>query len=206
MSALADAPSENLLSKMRAAYAKVGSAKLRLDVTRLGRDGEIHHIAGNVAYLKGNRLLAEMVRDKTIPVRLKTDGHMMNAGTGTSLRQQAFSLAAMERVLPVNLETICFWDWQRQLSTDTAGRMYQSTLHVLPNQKWKGKNWLVLEETVPGEAIRYYIDPATYLIRRSYAATSTGQLLIDAYVSDLKLNLPLKNASFAVEALGMDGP
>jgi len=90
--------------------------------------------------------------------------------------QVRFSIRAFSVGLPVNLESLCFFDWDQQLSTAGGRNMSGSTFKILLNQTWKGKKWTVLQETAAAQKVvcRYFIDPKTFLIWRTITVDMPG--------------------------------
>jgi hypothetical protein len=114
-----------------------------------------------------------------------------------------FSLRRAVRAIGANLETICFFDFERQLSTHPGQNMYDSLLTVRNNQFWDGRRWTVLSEVVidSGMRIDYYIDPLTNLIHRSLRThADTGNMRSDHQIRGLELNRPISPKTFSASA------
>ena len=110
-----------------------------------------------------------------------------------------YSLDILGRALPANLETMNFFDWKRQLSTDESGNMHTSKLKIVNGQKWNGKTWTVLEEIAeePGLFVRYFIDRKTNLIwRTELKRLNDGKLIMDAQITSLTLGARIPPETF----------
>jgi hypothetical protein len=102
----------------------------------------------------------------------------------------------------VNLESICFWDGERQLSTRKGGNMHDSKLVLVKGASWNGKIWNVLEESAPtmGVFVQYYIEPRTSLIWRTVVQTVDRKRIRSEYaIQSIELDVPLQKALFKIE-------
>jgi hypothetical protein len=199
-----DLDTEALLAKMRSAYRSIKSARFTTEVHRgafvlactnyFAAPFEVRCEFSNT----GSPIKA----GQTIAV---TDGTWMYAKLPvTPFEKTAFGLDAFEQKVPGNLESLCFYDWDRQLSTGTGKNMHFSTLRILKNQKWNGRTWTVLEETAKQQNVLclYYIDPATSLIWRTKVSLLHSQVgaqgaPVDAWIKQLELGAPLPGSIFA---------
>ncbi|MES1227688.1 MAG: hypothetical protein ABUL72_03400, partial [Armatimonadota bacterium] len=104
---------------------------------------------------------------------------------------------------PLNLETLCFWDSKRQLSTDKGANMHDSKLRLLQKETWKDKDYMVLEETAERSKVfvRYFIDPKTKYIVRTvvYNLEDTTQVLQDQKITKMDLNPKVDPSLFKVQ-------
>lgn len=192
----ADEVVESLLAKMRAAYSSVKTARLQVSATGQGVRGKATTV---VEYMAPNRVRAVITvggRSATLYCDGKSITILPEGGEPVSM---SYRREVMENALPANLEVICFYDWQKQLSTSKGNNMEKSKLKVVPGQTWKGKQWTVLEETAPAQKVfvRYYIDPATSLIWRTVVQDLNKKTtLLESMLSSLNLNVSLKESIF----------
>lgn len=165
---------EDLLAHMRTAYKSVQSATYGTDVDITTQAGQ-QKFTVDWAYKAPNmiRAIIKFVNGQTagIAVTKVTDGKKItiSASNGNSGPGQDFTVDNFENQLPGDLESLCFFDWERQLSTTPGKNMANSTFKVVPNEEWNGKHWTVLEETAKKDNafVRYFIDPKTYFIWRT---------------------------------------
>ncbi len=172
----ADPQVEALLAKMRAAYQGTKAISYKTET----------HI-GSKSYLSTFTFQSP----STIKVNLAGVGAKQPAGVTLSTDGKTITVRAPHSPLPIvtnytvdkfnsniagNLESICFYDWARQLSTAPGKNMEHSDLKIMPNQDWNGKKWTVLQEIAPKDkvACRYYIDPRTNLIWRTTVKNISG--------------------------------
>jgi len=102
----------------------------------------------------------------------------------------------------INLESICFWDGERQLSTRRGGNMHESKLSLIHSEEWKGKSWIVLEESAPqmGVFVRYFIAPDTYLIWRTVVQTlDRKRTRGDYWLEKIEIDSPVKASLFKLD-------
>ncbi len=179
----ADKQVEELLAHMRGAYKSVKAATYKSTVTVWdAQTSEQTVIDVDMAY-KSPNLMRAILKNKQIPggaMTVISDGeNVTNSVTGTS---NAYTMDEIEKEVPSNLESICFWDWDRQLSTDTGKNMATSTFRIEKDANWDGKKWTILEETAKKDKVlcRYYIDPKTYFIWRTHVSDlDTGKDQMD---------------------------
>jgi|GEM_PF-3232597 len=109
--------------------------------------------------------------------------------------------------MPVNLEVMSFWDWERQLSTASGGNMERSRFKLVKNESWNGKKWTVLEETAYAQDVfvRYFIEPSSSLIYRVLVYDlSKDSLRQETTVTKLDRNIKLSKRMFEIKD-GDDG-
>ncbi len=176
MAKSADPQVEALLAHMRSAYKQTTSVSATTVVTLSGTE-----FITTLSYLTGNRVRLSV----TSPQRAKEGVILTVVSDGKTVSskvldrdyvQKPFTFDTLETDAPVNLETLCFFDWDRQLSTGAGKNMARSTFKISRNERWDNKPWTVLVETAAREKIicRYYIDPHTYLIWRTTVEPMPG--------------------------------
>ncbi|MDR3692508.1 MAG: hypothetical protein P4L46_24210 [Fimbriimonas sp.] len=179
----ADRQVEELLSHMRVAYATNRS----VTYTTQSHFGQVD-FTSSFTYQNPNKIRV-LISSPNSPA-MKTsliqisDGKRMNVKLPNSMdfAEKAFSVQGFEQQLPVNLESLCFFDWEQQLSTAPGKNMEHSTFQLETNQPWNGRSWTVLVETAPRSRVvcRYYVDPKTYFIWRTVVKPMQGGNPLDA--------------------------
>ncbi|MCH7905352.1 MAG: hypothetical protein IH944_12420 [Armatimonadetes bacterium] len=200
----ADKDVEDLLAKMRKAYQETKTASFELETTLLAVEGDV------VIKMKGlfkspNKLAVDIVMNIASDERkinVISDGKQIYASaTGVEeVGKTDFSIDRLNQALgAANLEVLCFYDWKRQLSTDKGANMHDSTLSIR-KEKWKGKEWIVLEESAPRVDIyvEYFIDPKTHFIWKTIRMTLDKEFTNGEYVlTKLKTGLTISDKRFA---------
>ncbi len=167
----ADKEVEALLANMRNAYQQIKTATYTTE----------YHFAKQVSLtsftFESPNLIRAMVQtsrtsDPNAGTMVLSDGdtiYIRQPFSRVYIRDR-FSLDGFERAIPVNLESLCFFDWDRQLSTTPGKNMAASTFTIQKNQPWNGKQWTVLTRKrldAQGVVCNYYIDPKTFLMWRT---------------------------------------
>lgn len=194
----ADKEVEKLLASMRTAYQAVSSASLRIDSKVKYSFGEVTHKV-RFEYEKPNRIhLAFDFQGKTI--RRISDGKKVYTFAEEAKPDvAAVSMDALGGDVPVNLETLCFFDSNRQLSTSKEGNMAASTFKLLEGQEWNGRSWYVLEETAKGQNVfvRYWVEPDRFFIGRCEVfGLDKKTFIMDAQVKSMVLNQAIEAKLF----------
>jgi len=168
LSLAADKEVEDLLAKMRAKYSSAKTAHIitRATSSSLGKSA----VTVDVVFQQKAKIRAKVfglpfMKGKTW--NFISDGSKIASDDFTGHPQ--YSEFDPDHIpMPVNLEVMSFWDWERQLSTEKGANMEHSKFKLIANEAWDGKKWTVLEETAYGQSVfvRYFIDPKTYLIGR----------------------------------------
>jgi len=200
----ADQQVETLLAHMREAYKAVKSAtyKVAATVPESGAAGKEQTYSMDAAYKSPNmmRFILKGSAFENRTATLISDGEniTVTAPEGTA-PVGVYSAETIDKFVPFNLESICFWDWDRQLSTAPGKNMEKSTFKIVKDETWDGKHWIVLEETAAKDNVfcRYFIDPKTYLIWRTRVTVlSSGKLQMDAKLISLNPNANLNDGMF----------
>lgn len=202
----ASADVEALLANMRKAYAAVKSARLVTQTVRNGQGPSVNATVTTnyIAPLNVHFAIRGMHEaPKGGQAVVVTDGKRIQyhgfSGPANEIRYQPDRLNVN---LPINLETINFYDYKRQLSTERGGNMRRSSLKIVKGEVWKDKTWTVLEETVDNLLIRYFVDPKTFLMHRTVmSGLKTKRLLMDAVIVDMRVNAPVDPKLFKLKAL-----
>jgi len=200
----ADKNVEALLAHMRDAYRLVEAATYTTESVTYNAQGGTDTYTTDFAYkrptmvrgiLKGGQLGENVLTSIT-------DGQTITVTTtaGTGANGQKFTLDDFEKTVPItNLESICFFDWDRQLSTSEGKNMANSTFNIVRHESWNGKDWIVLEETAKkdGLFVRYFIDPKTHLIwRTNVKKLDDKKDQLDARLTKLDTKAQLDDALF----------
>lgn len=201
---------EQLLAKMRKAYGSVKTA--RFDVlTRFMR-------ANTVVISSKVQFMAPMKVNVSTTGVPGLNGKAFTAVTDGSLYSleglqgggitRAYKMDAFEQGLPqFNLETLCFWDYARQLSTGPKGNMKDSKLAV-SREMWDKANCYVLKETAEQQrvVVHYYVNPNTFLIMRTVIyGLGASKPRQDFAISKLQINVPLPASAFKVKTVTSSG-
>ena len=204
MAFAADPQVEALLGHMREAYKAVKAATYKTSTTEweTGQDvDEPVTIQLDFAY-KSPNLIRIGLTGGPIPgvVTVLSDGDNVTASSAQGTRPVGpYSVKLMEGIAPMNLESISFWDWKRQLSTAKGDNMATSTFKIVKDEEWDGKHWTVLEETAAKDKVfcRYFIDPNTYLIWRTKVSNlDTKKTRMDAKITSMDTKANLNDAMF----------
>jgi|GEM_PF-2066329 len=159
---------EQLLAEMREAYRRVDSAKLNV-LHSSRKQGKPFQIVIDISFKKPNRIRAKVPKGGDLgDVLVITDGKKVSWFGGPD-GPMVDTFDPERFPVSLNLETLCLWDYDRQLSTGKGGNMRLSDLRILRDQEWNGQKWILLEEAAPnvGVFVRYWIDPMSKLIWRT---------------------------------------
>lgn len=200
ISAAADKDIEALLAKMRTAYSSAKTARLKV-ACRITQNNQKMSVGVALQYSSGNKVKATVTGLPQVPqYDAVTDGKQIELKAGTNKRVQTYGLDPLNGFVVANLETLCFWDWKRQLSTGVGGNMRESKLK-LASMSWNGKNWTILEETASKQQlfVKYFIDPKTNLIHRTIVLSlATQKELGDYQVQKLEVNVAVEPGQFKI--------
>lgn len=195
--ASADMDSATLLSKMRSAYEGVKSAKFH--VIGKGFSPASKEQISDFEYKAAKKVRAEVVGlfDEKSKIVFTANGDKFSA------RDESGKLPAttfdFEQFQPAgNLETLCFWDWKKQLSTEEGGNMQKSKLSVTQHEKWNDKDWIVLEENASEQKVkcRYFVDPKTFFIWRTISTPDSGEHVTDSWITKLDTGIEIDDKDF----------
>lgn len=189
----ADKDVEDLLKVLRENYSKVKSVHMEVSSV-LQQRGEDIPFTSKVWY----RVPAFRIDSKAMVGEATPPSFLIVMDGKTSYIKGFDGKVSKEKFDPdnvspsVNLETLCFWDWKRQLSTTKGNNMAESQLRLLKKETWKDKDYMVLEEKAPKSNVfvRYYIDPKIkYIVRTAvYSLEDPSQMLQDHKVTKFELN------------------
>lgn len=162
---------EELLYKMRSAYKSVKTASFTVKTDSNTPDGDVYFKIEAV-FQSPRSLHVVSIRDGEKRV-IVSDGYkiyVVDDEVDDEHRTMEFDLDGIARAIRgINLESISFFDYKRQLSTAEGANMHDSDLTIETGVEWNKKKWIVLKEVAPqvGVAVDYYIDPKTYFIHRT---------------------------------------
>lgn len=194
---------DQLLAKMQKAYGSVKTARFNV-ITRFMRaktlvvSSKVQFSAPNKIALSTTGVPGLAAKDFTAV----TDGKLVSmTGLPGGPITRAYQLDRFEQGMPqFNLETLCFWDWPRQLSRGPKGNMHESTF-ALRRENWNNANFYVLTETAAKQhvVVQYYVHPTSYLIYRTAQFDLGSKVPFqDEAISHLEINVPVPAATFAV--------
>lgn len=194
---------EGLLGKMRDAYKGTKSAQVEVKLELKSDGEETLNATASVTFASPKR--AKVVfrpegEGAPPPLTYIQDGKKMQA-TVSEDQKMTREYDEDEFPLPLNLETLSFWQWEKQLSTAEGANMKNSELKVVEDVEWNGKKWITLEETVKKDDvfIRYYVDPNTFLIWRCEIKDLESMVTrLDVTVTEMKTGIEVDESMFAI--------
>lgn len=199
----ADKEVEELLAKMRKAYQSVESVSLTAKSRgQFLPEGEALEVKMDYARTNKLRLAFKFGSQQ---VRRVSDGKKVYTWAEPAKGEKSepdvsdVSMDALGGDAPINLESMCFFDWKRQLSTEKGANMEKSEFKLIKSESWNGRSWIVLEETAHGQNVfaRYFIDPSTYFIWRCDVKTlDKKNPFMEVHLVDLQLNPKLPADTF----------
>ena len=136
---------EELLGKMRQVYRETKTASFQTK-SSINEKGEKIVVTLTGEFANPNRMRVSFAGLPSGEATLICDGkEVAIVIEGQPKRSLEYSVDNLGKSLFANLETLCFFDWKRQLSTAEGGNMKSSKLKIV-KEDWNGKNWLILEE------------------------------------------------------------
>lgn len=189
---------EKLLASMRTAYQAAQTAQLKVKSRFMVGD---EWITSQVAmsYAKPNRLRLEFTIKDSVTHRVSDGKKVYTWFDPETVRVKDVDPDALGNDAPINLECLSFFDWKRQLSTESGANMEKSKFKVIPSESWNGRKWTVLEESAHGQNVfvRYFIDPKTYFIWRcDVRDLGSRKPFMETEVLELTLNPKFDAARF----------
>lgn len=188
----ADKDVEDILRVLRQNYSNAKSAQLEVQ-SYMRELGDQYLLTTRMQYVKPGkfRLVTKGESMGPNPLLMVSDGKTSYTKDPTGkVTREKFDPDKVAS--PINLESLCFWDWKRQLSTAKGDNMNASELRLLKKETWKDKDYMVLEEKAPKSNVfvRYYIDPVKKFIVRTavYSLEDASILLQDHKVTKFELN------------------
>ncbi len=202
----ADKDVESLLAKMRTAYKSAKSVTLTTRTLVPGPVGDAE-IETVVSYVNPNKVHAKVNGVADIggsDITVRSDGkNIVIEGFPNGKIKRPYNVQLLSEALTANLETICFWDWKRQLSTTKGNNMEKSKFKLIAKEMWKDKEYVVLEETAQENDVfvRYFIDRKTSMIMRTVVTgiADKDTVQMDARVVKLALGAKVDSALFKIE-------
>lgn len=200
----ADSDVEELLGKMRDAYKAVKTAKLEVALTINTDDDKKVEGTAKVEFANPKKAKIDFTVKDPDSSDSKTvyyiqNGEKMAGGDDLAkLSSDPYEEEALN--LPVNLETISFWQYEKQLSTKEGANMHDSKLAVVKDVEWNDKKWITLEETAKEVFVRYYIDPDTKLIWRCEVKdVETMKPQMDVQIKKLDTGVDIDDKDFKID-------
>lgn len=187
---------------MRDAYKSVKSATFHAEASVYPPTGSAQDFTCDFAYRSPNliRVVIKGNEANSPVVTVLSNGKTITISTPQgSPPVQDYSVDTLEKELPVNLESLSFWDWDRQLNTAAGKNMEKSAFKIVKDEEWNGKHWIVLEETAKKDNVlcRYFIDPKTFFIWRTRVKDlATNKDQVDAHLTKLNPDAGLSDDSF----------
>jgi|CXWL01.1.fsa_nt_gi outer membrane lipoprotein-sorting protein len=196
----ADEEVEKLLSAMRGAYKDAKSAKLTLKSTMLFEEKEASTVfeatfkGPDKLYMYTDSMFGADGKFKVI-----CDGKTIIVSSPEGKEELPYSIEELSGVGPVNLETLCFWDFKRQLNTGDDGNMRKSEFKISLDQDWNEKKWTILEETAneQGVLVKYWIEPKTHFIWKTEVADlATKTKFMTCEIQKMEIGLEVEDSLF----------
>lgn len=185
---------------MRAAYKSAKSATFSVDVTRMTQQNGRQSYSFTMQYKAPNLFSTDLESPAGKSISRSDGKTIWFTAVGTdSVSQMPWSLDNVQGATTGNLESICFIDWERQLSTAKGKNMETSKLKIRKDVEWNNKKWIVLDEVSPTVqvAVDYYIDPKTHLIHRTELfSEDRSQFFASFKVKEMKVNAKVDEAKF----------
>lgn len=202
---LASADTEKLLSQMRDAYKAASSATLTVQTTNYQGDQKIN-ITAVVNFMAPNKLNAVLtgLPGGVGPITLVCDGKQILVPQPSGDNKVDYTSDMLSsRMGFANLETLSFWDFEKQLSTAKGNNMEKSTLTILPDETVDGHKFLVLQEDAVQPQIKlvvhYYIDPETHLIWRVVTENADTKAKVqETKITEMKVGAKVDPALFSI--------
>lgn len=163
---------EQLLTNMRAAYQKPQTVRIKTEaLLPIGSEKEPQRMQFDLTFKRPYKVFCKVTRfpgQEGKDIFWVTDGKSLKSTGPEGTRKSDISPDEIGKGWPINLESLSFWDYERQLSTKAGANMEKSVFAVIESEQWNDKAWLVLEETAKGQDVfvRYFIDPKTFFIWR----------------------------------------
>jgi len=202
---------QDLLDKMHAAYSKIHSADMTVSV-QLGSPQKYFTLSSRIRYVEPNLFREDISESKSSDPSIASvpgftficDGKNEQC-TGRADGKDGIKPFSRAHVqddgAPVYKEALCVWDWDRQWSPPKGGAGFH---YELGSPIVNGKKWIGLAETSAdkSESFEYYIDPDTYLIKRTlYFLPGDGKWMpVGNYVvTDMKINPEIDKSIFVLK-------
>lgn len=201
----ADLP--GVLRDLRAHYSSVAGAEWECERSYANGDAVRLH----VLYRTPNKIRASVTwrSASTVQIREVTanDGHMVVAGPKIRPYTLPFNPDLLQVVLKAQLETVCFWDSDRQLSRARGGGFETSRLAILAPPEGSAETILEERPATSPSRILYYIDPKLHLIRRTQVFDlKSNKQLSDSRIVSLKPSVPSEDHFHMPSVEGTSGP
>lgn len=193
---------EALLGKLRTAYTTPQTARIEVNVRQEMREGFAEFVV-KLDFQRTNKVHLEVYQENRFRFGAVSDGSKI-AALGDDrkvIETKDWGVVAMTEVIPANLETICFYDYARQLSTEEGANMHGSKLTITKDEVWNEKTWTILEEVAPdvGVIVKYFIDKQTHLIWRTLVRNmETNKLMQDCQVVRLETGITFDPNRFVI--------
>ena len=194
----ADKEVEKLLANMRQAYQSAQSASV-VSKSTTEIDGKDETFAVRMDYAKPNLLRMVFTFRGQEAMKISDGKKVYMIVGGGKPHEQKLTLDALGGDAPINLETMAFFDWKRQLSTSSGANMEKSKFKIVLSEEWNDRSWIVLEETAHGQNVfvRYFIDPKTFLIWKcDVKSLDKKESIMTTEVQKLLLNPKLDSKIF----------
>ncbi len=160
---------ESLLADMRSAYAALKPCRLVVHRDRIVPSGEVRPLHAVIQYASRDNLVVEMESPVFGSIKVVADSCSIvtiESGRATA-DSRPFALDTMNLMVPFNIEVFALYDWDRQLSIVSGGKMNREHLSIQPAVPWLNRDWIVLSETTLDVRADYYVDPRDFLIHRT---------------------------------------
>lgn len=203
---LADDATSKLLEQLRDTYKSVKTAHFLVQSKVVSDQGSVD-LNSEVFFASPNKINAKLTGfPKEAPVQelvFISDGtDMATLGAPGGLQKKPFTTdLASQRLGFANLETLSFWDYEKQLSTATGNNMEKSELKIVADGLMDGKWFTILEEYAPDQKVlvHYRIDQKTHFIMRTETKNAeTKKLIGDSKLTKLELDVKIDDSKFHI--------
>lgn len=196
----ADEEVEKLLASMRKAYSGAKTAKFTVQTVMKAEDKDLS-VTFEGTFKGPNKLY--LYTDSMFgidgKVKLVCDGKTISITTPEDKDEAPFTIENLSSAMPLNLESLCFWDYKRQLSTEADGNMHESSHKILTDQEWNDKKWTILEETANEQKVfvKYWIDPKTSFIWKTEVFDlESKEKVMTCEIKKLEVGLEVEDSVF----------
>jgi len=190
------------IDRIRAAYHALQSLEMYVDFKFFDGRGKSSPGEARVEFKSGNKLRVGIRGMPSGAMLVICDGSkIVSVAQSGKSKTSRYSAESLSRNLPLNVETFCLFDSDRELSSKPGCGLEGSKLSLQKDVAWSNRKWTVLHETNTIERITcdYFIDPTTHLIWRTYGIdTRTQKPFTDTKVDKLAVNVDLPDTRFKI--------
>lgn len=191
---------DKLLASMRKAYSGAKTAKFTVQTVMKAEEKDLS-VTFEATFKGPDKLY--LYTDNMFGVegkiKLRCDGKTIVVTTPEDKDEVPFTVENLSSAMPLNLESLCFWDHKRQLSREADGNMHTSTFKILSDQDWNDKKWTILEETANEQKVfvKYWIEPKTSFIWKTEVfELESKERVMTCEIKKLEIGLDVEDSVF----------